>query len=93
MFLKKHEWGYLYSSKLRGKDYDRLQPVLKEPALMDVNVVHHHVLQWGPETVVGELLIVQRAYYFCSSLDLPAIASGFSLLLQVLPVLAGLIWR
>lgn len=46
----------------------RLQPVLKEPALMDVNVLHHHVLQWGPETVVVELLIVQRAYCVCSSL-------------------------
>lgn len=36
---------------------------------MDVNILHHRVLQWGPETVGGELLIVQRVYYFCSSLE------------------------
>lgn len=34
---------------------------------MDVNILHHHVLQGGPEAVVGELLVVQRVYYFCSS--------------------------
>lgn len=46
----------------------RLRPILEEPAFMDVNVICHHVLQQDPEPVVGELVIVQIAYCFCSSL-------------------------
>lgn len=76
---------------MNGVTCHRLQPILKEPAVMDVNVLHHHVLQWGLETVVGEiahctksLLFLQQCGTFAFS-DLPATTSGYLLLLQILP--------
>lgn len=80
---------------MNGVTCHRLPAVLKEPALTDLNVLHHHVLQWGDTSwrtvhCAKTLLFLQQSGIFAFG-DLPAIASGYLLLHRYPQILQALV--
>lgn len=89
IFFTKHEWGYLSQIAARIKrtsshGCECLTPSCSPMGPWDSS--------WRTACCTKSLVFLQHSGFFAFG-DLPAIASGYLLLLQIPPDLAGLGWR